>query len=206
MFGMGRNALGAYQKPTFEFSAAPTATGYGVLRGTRVMTSTGWRAVEDVRRGDLIMTFDNGLVAVEGVTTSKNWGDAETCPDFARPVEISEGVIGNERVMRVLPAQPVIIESDTAEAMHGDPFVVIPAEALLAHPRVARQEFETTQTIVQLQFAKDQVVVAEGALILCPLWAELLAPSETSPYRVLDLEEASALIEADTAEVPQKVA
>ncbi|SLN67498.1 hypothetical protein AQS8620_03154 [Aquimixticola soesokkakensis] len=184
----------------FSTLMAPQAT--GLIAGTRVATTMGWRGVESLAVGDAVMTFDNGLQIVRGVARSFVWLEVQELPRALYPILIPAGAIGNSHDVRVLPEQPVMVESDSAEEVFGDPFALVPAAALEGFNGIERVIPRKPIEVVTLTFARDEVVFAEaGALFFCPAQAgDLWGAPEESSYTQLGLEQARLLVDCMSAE------
>ena len=104
--------------------------GCGLVSGTKVATQIGWRPVEAVTAGDQVLTFDGGLQFVTGVTRQIIWTGGSQSDADTWPLHVPAGALGNREDMTLMPQQAVLVESDTAEAVFGDPFAMIPAAAL----------------------------------------------------------------------------
>jgi Hint domain len=141
----------------------------GFTCGTRVATASGWRPVEAIGVGDLVMTFDNDLQAVVAVTRGTHFAAAGDLPAFAVPIHVPMGAIGNDEPMVLLPEQITMIESDAAEALTGDPFALVPAKALEGFRGIDRIRGLRPVESVSLHFENDEVIFADGgALMLAP--------------------------------------
>lgn len=184
------------------------ARGSGLVAGTRVATAIGWRPVEAIVPGDTVLTFDDGLMPVTRVTRSILWSDPASCPRHLLPLHVPAGALGNQSEMMLLPEQPVMLESDTAEEVFGDPFALMPAQALEGLRGIVRFKPAERVEVVSLCFETDQVVFANiGALFFCPrvLCGEVrsyVPGEEDGPYVPLSLDAAETLasiIEADEA-------
>lgn len=177
---------------------------HGLLAGTRIATAMGWRAVNAIAVGDLVLTFDNGLQAVTAVRRSTLWVDAIRVPEHMWSVHIPAGALGNYDDMTVLPEQGLLIESDAAMDKYGDPFAVVPAASLAGVRGITRQAPRQAIEIVTLSFDNDQVVYAEGnVMTFCPAahisLNDMLA-QKTSAYDVLNMNDASFLAECIVVE------
>lgn len=171
----------------------------GLLSGTRVATAMGWRPIEAIAEGDKVLTFDAGLQTIQKISRIKLWSEDEVCPRQFWPLEIPAGALGNRDLMHVLPGQSVMIESDVAENLYGDPFSLIPAEAVEGTNGVERVPPQGDVEVILLHFAEDQIVFANnGALFLCPACHDILqaaaTPEDTqSHYAILSMDEARFL-------------
>ena len=170
------------------------ATGEGLALGTLLATERGWQRAEDLRAGDLIVTFDHGLVPLRGVGRSVLTSLADDLPRTARPLSVPAGVLGNRRAMTLMPGQAVLIESDRAEDLYGDPFVLVPAAALDGWRGITRAMPAPETGVVFLEFDGDEIVYAEGmTLIQCgrrqPVLVitaeELMAAGQPGAYPLL---------------------
>ncbi len=179
-------------------NADASAVKSGLISGTKVATGMGWRQVEAIAEGDKVLTFDGGLQTITKVSRVRLWSGQDHCPRQFWPLEVPAGALGNRGVMHVLPGQNIMVESDAAEDLYGDPFTLMPAEAIEGLYGVARTPPEGDVEIVVLHFAADQVVFAEnGALLFCPAFADMVDAAfaeEARPfYSVLSMDEARFL-------------
>ncbi|MEM6375962.1 MAG: Hint domain-containing protein [Pseudomonadota bacterium] len=179
----------------------PLPIASGLLIGTRIATTLGWRAVEALTPGERVLTFDAGLQRIAHVARIKLWEQSEGCPGGLRPLLLPAGVIGNRSEIQVLPGQGVMIESDVAEELYGDPFALIPAQAVDDLPGLGRSEPQGGVEAIVLQFETPQVLFAEaGALLFCPGAQGAGAQSGAAmahackKYNTLPLEEARRLM------------
>ena len=163
----------------------------GLLVGTRVATSQGWRDVGALQEGDLVLTFDSGLQPVTGLVRTPIWSGETACPKTFWPLLIPAGALENAKSLRVLPRQGVVLESDLAEEVLGDPLALIPAQALDGVRGIERVDPDETPDVINLQFDADQVIFAQqGALLFCPAGGDLLlsaisGPTMDCPYNML---------------------
>jgi hypothetical protein len=178
--------------------AEPLSVQSGLLSGTRVATGHGWRPVQALCAGDRVVTFDAGVQPLCGVTRHPVWTGESACPQRFWPLDVGRGVMGNRAPLRIMPHQVVMIESDLAETLWGDPFALLPGLALEAAPGVARVPPGPAAEVVVLHFESEQVIFAEnGLMALCPASCDLLdyARERAGPrYDVLPLIEARGLV------------
>ena len=156
----------------------------GFAAGTEVATTLGWRRVETLEPGDRVLTFDHGSQPVRAVQRGFLWRGAAPCPEPLWPLLVPEGVLGNSAPLTLMPEQSVLVESDMAEDLYGDPFVLLPArylEGALGIRRVAPALGVTVEVIVPL-FDQPEIAFANGsALVFCPARGE----GETLPLNRL---------------------
>ncbi|MDF0600362.1 Hint domain-containing protein [Psychromarinibacter sp. C21-152] len=198
--GGGRGAAGRAVTP--ELAS-------GLQAGTLVATAMGWRPVEAIARGDLVLTFDRGMQKVTRITKAIAWSEAVSeavsearqIPRAAWPLHVPAGALGNAAPMTLLPDQAVMLESDTAEVLYGDPFALVTGADLDGFRGIARVPPRGAVEAVMLHFEQDEVVFAgEGALAHCAAdrmmsIEALLAGDMREGYRCLDAGEAAFLIE-----------
>lgn len=140
----------------------------GLVSTTKVATARGWSAAGDLKPGDLVLTFDAGLQSVTQVAKEVPFETAQDCPTALWPLEVPKGAFGNARPYHLLSGQNIMVESDAAEDMFGDPFSIIPASALLGLRGVERVPPKDGMEVVRISFSDEQVIFGEhGALYLC---------------------------------------
>lgn len=192
MFAFKNSALGRTFK-TAETSGAynggkAAGIASGLVSGTRVATSIGWRMVEAVAPGDMALTFDGGMQVVRRITRSVLWSSAKNCPEHLWPLQVPVSALGNQTEMLLLPEQVVMVESDAAETLFGDPFALIPAAALKGFRGITPVKPHAEIVVYTLHFDDEQVVFASsGALFHCP---------SNDQASLLDMDPRDALYEA----------
>lgn len=147
--------------------ASPNAPdGSGVLDGTLIATVSGWRRVENLRPGDRVMTLDSGPVRL--LARVELSGPSRRASPAHWPRLVPPGVLGNRAPLRLCPGQGVLVEGAAAEAITGEPFALVELCALDGVGGIAPVPQPAAARIWRLEFAEDQVVLAEGdALIHC---------------------------------------
>lgn len=138
----------------------------GITSGTLIATEQGWLPIEQVRVGCDVLTFDNGAATVANIERRILWPGQGACPKSMWPLAVPAGVLGNRRAMLLLPDQNVMLESDLAEMLFGDPFALVPAAALEGYRGIIRLCPHRAIEIVSLRFAEDQLVYANGSGVL----------------------------------------
>ena len=134
----------------------------GLSASMYLATPDGWIEAGDLEPGDPVLTFDQGAMPVAAVFRS---AQAVQVPPVFWPVYLPPGVMENDHPVELLPAQMVMLESDLAEEYFGEPFVMVPALALLGWNGITRQAPREVET-VHLQFHSPQVVFAGRCLLL----------------------------------------
>jgi len=143
-----------------------TAFAEGIAAGTLIATDRRWLPVEQLRPGSEVLTFDNGAATVLDVSRRILWRGQGTCPKSMWTLAVPVGVLGNRRAMLLLPDQNVMLESDLAEMLFGDPFALVPAAALEGYRGISRVCPHGAIDIVSIRFAEDQLVYANGSGVL----------------------------------------
>lgn len=170
----------------------------GIVAGTRIATSLGWRPVESIVPGDQVMTFDHGMRPVMQVKRAALWAGRGSCPNHMMPLAVPVGALGNSAPMLLLPEQNVLVESDLAESVFGDPFALIPAAALQGYHGIERITPHQKVEIIVLEFAEEEVVYANGTgMIHCASVAGRDIASmldDSAPYAALPMDMARAIV------------
>ncbi|MDB4185761.1 Hint domain-containing protein [bacterium] len=171
----------------------------GLTSGTRVATSMGWRQVNAIAVGDLVLTFDHGMQKVTEVSRSMAWVDAPWTAERMWPVHIPAGALGNYAEMTVLADQGLMIESEAALDQHGDPYAVVPALSLVGVRGITRRAPRDQIEVITLTFEAEQVIYAEGNLLAhCPascVSLDTMLNRDQNAYEVLSVKDATFLAE-----------
>lgn len=144
----------------------PAGLAEGILPGTRIATPKGWRNAEALAPGDLVLTFDHGLQPVASVSRSTLWTSGRGAPRQVWPVHVPVNALGNRTELVLLPEQAVLIETDAAEMLYGDPFSLVPAASLEGYRGITRIMPDTQLEVVTLHFERDQIIYANGSSLL----------------------------------------
>ena len=216
------NALTQWRRPAMDFAPAMIEMAQppvqsGLMSSEEVAAGTGWRAAGEVLPGDKVLTFDSGLQSVTKVVRQPLWPADEPCPKSFWPLEVPRGALGNRQVMQLLPNQTIMVESDLAEDIYGDPFSLIPASALDGVCGIDRVPPKEGAEVVHLHFAAEEVVFGKnGTLFLCPSSRDIIGrvfdKAEDPMYSILPMNEARFLasrLDGTTAKVamstPQQI-
>lgn len=172
MFGMGFKTTQPTRRAvemTGAYDGGIATLSHGLMAGTRVASNLGWRAIDALAVGDMVLTFDHGMQEITEIRRAHMWLDAPETSETIWPVVIPEGALGNREELVLLPDQGVMVESDAAQDMHGDPFAVITAHSLVGLRGIRRRQPMHRVELVAVYFEQDEVIYAEGgALIHCP--------------------------------------
>ncbi len=143
-------------------AAVPAILVDGLPASQLLATPDGWVEVGDLEPGDPVLTFEQGEMPVAAVYRS---AQAAWVPPGFWPLLLPQGVMDNDHPVELLPAQMVMLEAELAEEMYGEPFVMVPALALLGWNGITRRAPREVE-IVHLQFETPQVVFAGTCLLL----------------------------------------
>ena len=170
---------------------------HGLMAGTRVASNLGWRCIEALTVGDSVLTFDHGMQEITEIRRMTFWTDAPDTKPALWPVIVPIGALGNREEMTLLADQGVLVESEAAADIYGDPFAVIPAHALDGLRGIYRVAPAEQIELIAVYFETEQVIYAEGgALIHCPVNAMALdafLEVESSAYDVWSPNDAELL-------------
>jgi len=140
----------------------------GLVAGTMVATATGWRPVEAIAEGDLVLTFDHGMQPVASVTRGQLWQSGENCPKSLWPLKVPVDALGNLEDVILLPEQLALVESDVADTLFDDPFAMLTAADLEGYRGIERVAPMGEIEVVQLHLDNDEIVfAAAGMLVHC---------------------------------------
>ena len=151
----------------------------GFLSDTLIATADGWRPAGSIAIGDSVMTFDHGHQHVVDIQTVKI--DRKAIPDRkAYLMHVPKGVLGNRCDVQILPMQEVVIESDEAEALFGDPFVLIPAYMLEDYKGISKTPFTSSVSVTMLAFEREQIIHSNGGLLAVANTSACFSPIEAT--------------------------
>jgi len=132
------------------------------VAGTRLATPEGWRPIETLSVGELVMTQDHGLEPIR-------WIGQTTCTaeGALAPIRIRAGALGQGLPVRdllVSPQHRMLLRSRIAERMTGAREVLVPAKKLLDLPGIDVADDLQTVTYLHMMFDEHEIIFAEGAL------------------------------------------
>ncbi|MDP5216951.1 Hint domain-containing protein [Ruegeria sp. 2205SS24-7] len=141
----------------------------GLLSGPSVATHRGWCPVESLTLGDRVLTFDHRMQAVTDIQRDVFAPPEGILPDDQRLVRVPAGALFNDHETFLMPEQGVIIESDEVCDAMGDPYAVVPANALLGLRGIEPVEPGPLLQVTTLAFDGDEAIYLEGDLLVyCP--------------------------------------
>ena len=174
---------------------------YGLTAGMRLESPQGWRAVETLVAGDRVQTLDGGMREVIGATHT-----TLSAHDLARaraagehPLYVPGGALDTCSGFHLLPGQPVLVDTHHAEAVFGNPLVLVPGAALEGWQGILPDMPEAPLTVVRLMFDEEEVIFANtGALLHCPTDARVWQTDDSRAggfFTRLDLDAARLLVD-----------
>lgn len=179
----------------------------GFVSDTLIATLEGWRTAGSIAIGDSVLTFDHGQQRVIDIQTARI--DNRVIPDRkAYLMHVPKGALGNRCDTQVLPMQEVVIESDEAEDLYGDPFVLIPAFMLDGYRGICKAPFAKPLSVVMLAFEQEQILHSNGGLLTvasttaCFSSCVVALAGETDPYPRLSGAQLRRLIQPRPRKLP----
>lgn len=142
--------------------------------GTLIATERGHRPVEELCRGDRVVTRDNGLKRIAWIGRRDIGYRDLRDGDGLRPVLVRAGALGDGRPVRdmiVSPNHRFLIEPRISPWMGTDEEILIPARHLVDRRRVIAADMLGVSYIHILCDA-HQVIMADGA------WTESFHPDD----------------------------
>jgi len=127
-------------------------------RGTRILTPRGPVSVENLRRGDTVLTRDNGLQPIRWMNSRRVRAEGS----FA-PVRIAAGAMGNETDLFVSPQHRMLIKGAEPELLFGSREVLAAAKHLV-NGRTVQQLDGGVVEYFHLMFDSHELIFAEGAI------------------------------------------
>jgi Ca2+-binding RTX toxin-like protein len=127
------------------------------VRGTRIKTDRGEVAIEDLSRGDRVLTLDNGYQPIRWIGSTRRLAAGALAP-----IQISAGVLGNDRDLRVSPQHRMLLRGWQAELMFGELEVLATAKSLVNDGTIRRIEGGEVEYFHML-FDQHEIIFAEGA-------------------------------------------
>ena len=125
--------------------------------GTLIATAQGPRPVEDLRRGDWVVTRDHGLQQLRWIGRRTVAATGAMAPVRIDPVLLP----GATAPLLVSPQHRILWQGPRAQMLFGEAEVLVTAKHLLASP-AARQVEGGDVTYLHLMFDHHEIVLANG--------------------------------------------
>jgi len=175
----------------------------GVFAATRIATNDGWKATNDINVGDLVLTYDAGMLPVCGVNVHSLDPALTGVNPCDWPLFIPAGALGNLADFIVMPGQAALVESSLAADLLGQATVFIRAADLDSVAGVFRVSPTEEVDVAVLQFVQPQVIFgAGGALFGCAGLGDepgIFSRSDQAKYPVLTASEADLVLSHEIA-------
>lgn len=134
------------------------------VAGTRILTPSGLVAVEDLSRGDLVETVDDGpRRLLRNLSTCLSATRLAASPEL-RPIVFAPGSAGNDAELMVSPQHRVLVSGWRAELLFGSEQVLVPAKALVNARNIRVAEPPGDVRYHHLLFDRHQLIFSEGAV------------------------------------------
>lgn len=164
----------------------------GLVADTLIATEHGWTQARDLRPGDMVVTFDNGLQPLRSVQCATLWTAESGAPRQSWPLTIPARVLGNRTDMRLMPNQEILLETHSAASHDADAFMLVTAACLDGYMGIARTPPAREMALYTLGFDADEVIYTNGTLLvhcaanpLVSQTAQRAGVTTPSPYRRL---------------------
>ena len=150
--GAGATGGNIYINP-MNFTVAPIDC---FVAGTMIQTANGNVAIEDIKAGDMVLTADHGMQAVQwigssNVTLSKA---SKNCPiTFA-----AGSILGNTEDVQFSPNHRVLLKSAIATILFDQRAVLVPAKTLVNDKDVTIDFASKTVQYFHMMFENHEVV------------------------------------------------
>ncbi|MEM9967930.1 MAG: Hint domain-containing protein [Pseudomonadota bacterium] len=125
--------------------------------GTLIETEAGFKAVEALEVGDMVLTRDDGYQPVSWIGARKVNGHGSTAP-----ICIKKGALGNTRDLFVSPQHRMLLQGYPAEMHFGMDEVLATAQSLISGDMVYRAPCDEVEYF-HVMFEKHQIIYANGA-------------------------------------------
>lgn len=163
----------------------------GLIAGTLVEGARGWVAVEDLRIGDGVQSYDGGLARVVGL--DRYWIPAAV---GAYVLHLPGGALDNCSDLTLLAGQNVLVDTLGDADLPDDVVVLIPALALEGVLGATRMRIEKPLEVITPRFADDEAVFANsGTLLHCPGIRQTAGQPASDFFTQLDLVQAHAFLQ-----------
>ena len=186
---------------TSERKARPAAQ--GLIAGTLVGCEDGWRPVESLAAGDLVWTFDNGLQPVQRIHEHALQSNSDNPNLEVAVFRVPSGGLANEEELVFLPGTGLLLECENASDEMGDPFAVVPVDALEGVCGIERDTAPEAATLHMLVFKQEEAFyIDSGLMVVSRPSRSTQAAENTSNYEFKSVSDAKEMLtDLDLAEL-----
>ena len=134
--------------------------------GVLIETASGPVAVEDLRRGDMVETVDNGLQPIRWIGKRLISEEFLGKNPHLRPIRIRAGALGESTPaadLLISPQHRVLVRSRIAQRLFGSDEVLVAAKHLLQLDGVEVADDVREVSYIHFIFDSHQVVISNGA-------------------------------------------
>ena len=131
--------------------------------GTRIRTPEGSRLVQDLRKGDMVQTKDNGAQEIVSKDARRMTGASMFAMPHLRPIRM--GALGVERPdeeLFVSPSHRMLIQEDEVMAMFNTPEILVAAKDLINGKSVTVNVTVQEVKYIHLLLSNHQMLWANG--------------------------------------------
>jgi hypothetical protein len=135
-------------------------------KGTLIATPSGSIPIQDMQKGDQVLTLDHGAQTVRWIGSRKlNRIELARTPKL-RPIRIAAGALGcglPKRDLSVSPQHRMLLRSTIADRMFGETEVFLPAVKLVGLPGITVDSGARSVEYFHVLLDRHEVLFAEGA-------------------------------------------
>jgi hypothetical protein len=134
--------------------------------GTMITTLRGQVDVARIRKGDQVLTRDQGFQPVRWVNTTTLSRDRLTRDPHLRPITLHKDALGPglpAADLTVSPQHRMVLTGWQVQLQTGETEIFAPAKALLQADRITQAQSARDTTYIHLLFDRHQVIYANGA-------------------------------------------
>jgi hypothetical protein len=125
--------------------------------GTLIKTQAGERQIDELAKGDMVLTMDHGYQPIRWIGSSTRLAEGSLAP-----ILIRKGTLGNDRDLRVSPQHRMLLQGWQAELLFGETEVLATAKSLINDHSIIRVEGGEVEYFHML-FDAHEIVWAEGS-------------------------------------------
>ncbi len=134
--------------------------------GTMIATPHGLRDVTSIKKGDMVLTHDEGPQPILFVSQSRLSAQELNLSPQLRPILLKAGSLGPNlpsQDLLVSPQHRMLLTGWRAQLLFGEDQLLAPAKGLLNDSTILTQHATDGITYIHLGFAKHQIITANGA-------------------------------------------